>query len=162
MIEAGTTGSDAIDIIIGRHRNGIKLLVKVWPEVEAFFQKWSAGLVERPTAGRLWTPLHPDQPISLWALNIANLAPNAARPYSLLHTGSGLSVDHYPNISFLRLQGASQPEGRGIIVEAVMGRSEIPPLAQRISDACNMFYAEYLQDITMRAVVTVYRLPNAA
>lgn len=156
MVEAG---NDAIDIEIRRHRYGIKLKVKVLPEVESFFEQWGGGLQERPTHGRLWS----QEPLTLWAFGLQNIGPSVTRPYSLLHSGSTLTIENgHPNISFLRLVGASAPEGREIIIEAVMGRSEIVQLAQRISDACNMFYSEYLQDVHMRAVVSVFRLPTAA
>lgn len=69
--------------------------------------------------------------------------------------------DH-PNISFLRLVGITAPNSQEIIVETVMGKSELVPLGQRLTDACNSFYSEYLQDVNIRGVVTVFRLPASA
>lgn len=166
MVEAGTS-NDAVDVRIRRHQNGIKLNIRVWPEVEAFFQHWSGGIQESPTHGRLWKPCGGDdpdrvRPLALWAFGM-NIASSAVRPYSLVHSGSGFYVDHgYPNISFLRLVGSSAPEGRDLLVETLIGRGEIPQLAQRISEASQLFYNEYLQQVNMRAVVSVYQLPSAA
>ena len=162
MFEAGTTQSDAIDIILRRHRDGIKLTIKTIPEVEEFFRRWSGGMTERPQHGRLWRS-GDDRPMDLWALGITNLSPNASRPWTLLHSGLGFYTDHsYPNISFLRMVGVSGPEGRDIIIEALVGRGEIATLGQRLSDACNMFYTEYIQSVNIRAVVNVYQLPTTA
>lgn len=158
MIEAGT---DKIDIWVSRHKNGIKLKIQTIPEVEAFFQHWSGRLQERPSYGRLWKPVD-ENPLTLWSFGM-NFSPSATRPYSLIHSGLGFFTEHnYPNISFLRLVGVSQPDGCSLIVETVMGRGEIAALAQRISEACNLFYGEYLQQINMRAVVLVQQLPSAA
>lgn len=158
MIEAGVS-DQAINIELRRHKDGIKVTVKVFPEVEAFFEKWSGGLQEQPGYGRLWR--FGDG--ALWTLGAANINPSAMRPYSLAHGGAGFYLDNgYVNISFLRLVGVSMPEGRSIIVETVMGRGEIAQLAQRLSEACNLFYGEYLQPVNVRAVVSVFSLPNAA
>ena len=161
MIEAGTN-NDAIDIRISRHRHdGITLNVRVWPEVEAFFEHWAGGMQERPNAGRLWRS-RDGSPVTLWSLGVQSLNPSATRPYTLLHGGSGFSAgDHgYVNISFIRLVGASRPEGVDVIVESLVGRGEISNLAQRISEACNLFYSEYLQQVNMRAVVSVMSMPT--
>lgn len=157
MIEAGTSDSDAIAITLGRHRDGIKVHVKTWPDVEVFFSKWSGGVQERPAHGRLWKPVG-DSELRLWALALHNVNPTPMRPYSLVHSGAGFVVgDGYANISFLRLIGISEPEGRSFVMETVLGKSEVASMAQRLSDACNLYYGEYLQDITMRAVVSVHR-----
>lgn len=158
MIEAGTT-NDAIDITLSRVRKsgGIKLNIKVWPDVEAFFEHWSGGLQERPGHGRLWRGLD-GLPIQVWGFGM-QVNPSAARPYSLIHTGSGFYTDNgYPNISFLRAVGASAPEGRDIVIEALIGRGEIGTLAQRLSEACNLFYNEYLQQVSYRARVVMEQL----
>lgn len=161
MFEAGTS-NDAIDIRICRHRDGIKLNIRTWPDVEAFFQHWSGGLQERPAHGRLWRPVAADGLLNMWSMGVA-ITPSALRPYSLIHSGLGFTVDTgYPNISFLRLVGVSEPNGRDVVVEALVGRGEIPALAQRLSEASQMFYNEYLQQVNMRAVVSVMALPTAA
>ena len=160
MFEAGTTQSDAIDITLRRHRDGIRLSVKTTPDVEEFFQKWSGGLTERPAHGRLWRA--PDgRQLDLWAMGAVNIGPNTSRPWSLLHSGLGFYTEHgYPNISFLRLVGVSA--GRDLVVETLIGRGEIAMLGQRLSDACNMFYTEYIQSVNIRSVVNVYQLPISA
>ena len=163
MFEAGTTQNDAIDITVRRHRDGIRLTIKTRPEVEEFFQRWSGGIIERPQHGRLWRSLPPEVPLNMWAMGMQNMGPSSSRPYSLIHGGLSFYADNnHPNISYLRLCGVSNPEGRDIIVETLIGRGEIATLAQRLSDACNQFYYEYIQPVNMRAVVSVYQLPNAA
>lgn len=159
MVEAG---NHAIDIELRRHRHGIRVRIHTMPEVEAFFEQWSSGLQERPSVGRLWKPI-PDETLNLWTFGMGNMGPSTHRPYSLVHSGLGFFIEGgYPNLSFLRLVGVSNPDGRSLIVEAVMGRSEITQLGQRLSEACNMFYGEYLQPVNVRAVVSVFTLPNAA
>lgn len=162
MFEAGTTQSDAIDIILRRHKDGIRLTVHTTREVEEFFQRWSGGLLERPQHGRLWKS-GDDSPLDLWAFGLSNIGPSPSRPWTLLHSGLGFYTDqNYPNISFLRMAGVSEPTGRDLIIEALIGRGEIITLGQRLSDACNMFYNEYIQSVNIRAVVNVYQLPTTA
>ena len=159
MFEAG---NDAIDVLIRRHKHGLKLRIQAQDEVEAFFQQWSGGLQERPAHGRLWRSSEgPDTALSLWACGAQEMNPSASKPYSLLHSGAGFYVGErsYPNISFLRLCGISKNDGVGIIIEAVIGNSEVGPLVQRISEACQLFYDEYLRQINMRAIVSVVMLP---
>lgn len=158
-MESAGSSNNAIEFNLRLHKHGVRIQTKVWPEVEEFFQHWSGGMQARPEAGRLWKPIGP-QPITLWSLNIPNLAPNAQRPFTLIHTGIGfVEPGHgWPNISFIRLVGASQPDGVSVIVEAVMGRAELARVAQQLSDAANMFYAEYLQPVNYRAYVGVERI----
>jgi hypothetical protein len=164
MVEAGTS-NHAIEIDLKRavkHR-GILITVRVWPEVETFFEQWSGGLQERPSHGRLWHPIVATDPLNLWSLGIPNLGPNSSKPFSLLHGGANLITDGgFPNISFIRLVGASREEGQSCVVEAVMSQSELAQIGQRISEACHLFYSEYLQPINIKAFVGVYRLPAAA
>lgn len=153
--------NDSIIVGIRRHRDGIKLNIQVLPEVEAFFEKWSGGLQERPAHGRLWKAT--TSPLVLWGTGALNIAPSPMKPYSLIHSGCGFHTDHgYMNISFLRIVGASRIEGVDVVVETVLGRGEISQLAQGFSEACNLFYSEYLQQVNMRAVVSVLQLPAAA
>ena len=179
MEEAGSS-NNAIEFTFRLHKHGVKIRTKVWPEVEEFFQHWSGGLHVRPESGRLWSPvpmsdpnfpaemrLVSGPPIVLWAMGPQNLGPNSQRPFTLLHSGIGFTEPNHgwPNISFLRLVGASQPEGREVIVEAVMGRGELARTAQQLSEASNLFYAEYLQPVNYRAYVGVERVitvPSAA
>lgn len=161
MVEAGTS-NNAIEIGLRRAQGGIKITVKVWPEVEAFFERWSGGLYEKPSHGRLWKPLKDSELTPLWSLGISTLAPGPTRPFSLLHTGCGLITDAgHPNISFLRMVGASRAE-QSFLIEAVISRGELTQMGQRLSEASHMFYQEYLQPVNIRAFVGVDRLPNAA
>ena len=157
MIELST---DAVDIRVKRQRAGIGLIVKVQPEVEAFFEHWSGGQNDKPAHGRLWTIS--DGPLLVWSTGALQLGPGSMRPYTLVHAGAGPYVDNFPNISFLRLVGASQPEGRKIIINVPVGRTELATWLQRAGDACNQFHSEYLLDVNMRAVVSLFRMPTAA
>ena len=159
MIEVG---NDAITIGMRSHKHGIKLHIQTLPEVEAFFEQWSGGVQERPAHGRLWKPARTGDTLTVWAFGMP-LTPSSMRPYSLLHTGAGfLTENSHPNISFLRLVGISNSDGVEFVMEALIGRGEIAQLGARLSDACNMFYSEYLQPVNIRAVVSVFQLPAAA
>ena len=162
MVEVGNS-NDPVELVLRRHKHGIRIDISAKPEVENFFRHWSGEYAERPQHGRLWRA--PDNaPITIWSLgNHQNLAPSPTRPYSLVHGGAGLYTEHgYPNISFLRLVGVSEPGGRTIIVETVLGRGEIAVAAQRMIEAINLFYSEYLQDVHVRAVVSLFNLPASA
>lgn len=160
MVE-GTTSNNAIEVGLRRHQHGLLINVKVWPEIEAFFERWSGGMQERPTHGRNWKATG-EEPLVLWmAGGLPQFAPNPARQYSLAHSGVGLAdTGHgYPNISFLRLVGASRPEGRSFLMDMVISRGEMTATLQRLIDASNQFYSEFLQPVNLRGVVGIYALP---
>lgn len=162
MVEAGIP-NHAIEVRLRRAPKGVRVTTLLWPEVEAFFEQWSGGLQDRPSAGRLWHPINPGEVITLWSLGLSQFQPGPSKPFSLLHSGCGLVTDNnFPNISFLRLVGASRPEGASVVVECVMSQTELKQVGQRISEACHWFYSEYIQPVNLRAYVGVDRLPTAA
>lgn len=154
----GSTNNNAIEFYLRRHKYGVKLHVRVWPAVEEFFERWSGGATEQPGHGRTWRIIK--DPIYLWAMGTSQMAPSNVRPYSLYHAGAGFFTEsNHPNISWVRLVGASRPEGREIIFEVVIGKGELVTVAQRMTEACNMFYTEYLQPVNIKGFVGIHNLP---
>lgn len=157
MLDAGITnaaGDQVITIDLIRHRMGVKVKVHVAHHVEEFFKHWGGGVSGPPSAGRIWQVVHPqDPPLRVWSFDVAVNA-DESQPYSLFHTGSGFITDHGTiNLSFIRLVGAS--EGRSLIVDTVVSRTELERIALRLRKAEEQFYAEYIQSVHLSIFVGV-------
>jgi hypothetical protein len=142
----------SVDCWLSRHKSGIKVSVKVVPEVENFFKQWGGGLEEGPAHGRLWRPAD-DRPIRLWSFD-TNLKDENLQ-YDLMKTGTNLVNDYdgSVNISFLRLVGASEPGGRAFILEAPISYPELERIAQRITRVSEQFFLNYVQPVNINVYV---------
>jgi hypothetical protein len=125
----------------------------VAPEVEAFFRQWGGGVEELPVHGRLWKPVNEDDQLKLWSLETTL---SEATNYNVHRTGTVLLDDlngYGVNLSFIRLVGASNEDGRSFIVESVMSDSEISRLSQRIHKAGEQFVMSYIQPVDIMCYV---------
>ena len=154
----------AIDVHLGRHTKGIYVKVKVFPEVEEFFKQWGGGVKMPPMHHRLWKTVNQnDGPLELWSFE--KRLTQSSEKYDIISTGAGLISEStgYPNLSFIRLVGASEGEGREFIIESVISNPELESLSNRIGKAAERFYLEYIHPIHMRVYVGVLdtsRLPD--
>ena len=159
-MDAGITtmaGVKVIDIILRRHKLGIKVKVKIAPEIEEFFKQWGGGVQEAPRFGRLWKHKSNDK-LLVWSFD-ANLQRDEEASYSIVHTGGPLRTDvGTVNISFLRLVGAV--EGTSFIYDAVVSKQELEKLATRIRKAAESFYTDYIQQVNMNIFVGIRELPR--
>lgn len=146
-------GTRVIDISLFRSRRGIKVSVKVDPEIEAFFQQWGGGIKERPSYQRLWVPVQKDaNPVLVWSYEVTSeMHP---RGYNLFHTGGALMDETgNVNLSILRIIGAG--EGVTFICESVMSTSELEAVALKLRKAAEQFYSEYVQPVHLNIFVGV-------
>ena len=155
MMDAGIVnaqGVKVIDISLQRHKRGVKVTVRITPEVEEFFKRWGGGVVEAPHH-RLWKTLNDtDEKLALWSFETALQGEDMN--YSLFHTGSGFYTEHGTvNLSFIRLVGAV--EGREFICDTVMSRGELDKIANRLRKAAEHFYSEFIQPVHMNIFVGV-------
>jgi hypothetical protein len=127
----------SVDCWLSRHKSGIKVSVKVVPEVENFFKQWGGGLEEGPAHGRLWRPAD-DKPIRLWSFD-TNLKDENLQ-YDLMKTGTNLV-------------GASEPGGRAFILEAPISYPELERIAQRITRVSEQFFLNYVQPVNINVYV---------
>lgn len=155
MVEAGTINK-AVNIQLKRHKRGIKVKVQVWPEIEDFFKEWGGGASETARYGRLWKPaVEGGETIRLWSFDDV-LRQSEETSYNLLNTGAGFFNEYgHINISFLRLVGASEPEGRSFIIEQVISRQELEKIGARVTKAAEQFYTNYIQSVNLSLYVGV-------
>jgi hypothetical protein len=153
----------AVQCNLQRHKAGVKVRIKVIPEVEEFFKQWGGGIEQAPLHGRLWSAVD-GKPLKLWSFET-----EADGPFSLHKAGTKL-IDNYDgpeiiNISFLRLVGASEGNGREFIVECVMSTEEMEKIANKIVKAGEHFYLNYIRPVNISCYVGVVdysKVPNVA
>ena len=138
-------GGRIMALHLARCKAGIRIDVKAAPLVEDFFRQWALGMAPESLGnyGRQWSPTDPTKRLNVYPLHSERIEQER---YSLWHPGRGLSFDGRTNISFLRLEGISNPDGVSFTVEEVMSKSELDNLADRIKLGCGWFYAEYIKD----------------
>ena len=142
--------TNAIDIRLRRHQNGVRVFVKVLPVVEEFFRRWGGGESEGP-GGRLWQPMGSEK-LQFWAFDSTREFND--QNYSLFHTGRPLWIDDgIVNLSMLRLVGAS--EGAKFMIDAVISRPELDRISARLVKAAESFYADYIQTVDIGICVSV-------
>ena len=151
MVDAGfvnQAGQRVIAVDLLRHRKGIRVKVRIDPEIEAFFQQWSGGAQEGPVFGRNWKAFKDGEKLAFWSFG--ERTPDEG--FSLQHTGGHFFTEQdVVNISFLRLVGASS--GIEFIHEGVMGRSEMEKIGEKLRRAFGRFYTEYIQPVHIQVSV---------
>lgn len=155
MVECSTL---PVDVMLRRDRDGLKLTVKVIPEVEEFFKKWGGGVETPVTHGRLWRQIPGDKaPLRFWTFE-RNL--RIEQNYDMLSLGAELVLPGtgYTNLSFLRTVGASAEGGRTFAIEQVMSIAEMDTLANRMGKLAEHFYLAYIQPANYRVFVGVLDL----
>ena len=144
-------GAQLILCTLSRTRAGASLHVLVRPDVEDFFRKNSNGLTEAVEKyGRCWGS---SKPLRVWVFPSFNEAANKDPLYTMWAPGWMLMASDEdtdkptPNISFLRLVGASQDGGITVNIDTLMSRKYVQETAKVLSEACGAFYNDFIQDI---------------
>ena len=137
---------------LNRTRVGASLHVLVHPDVEDFFRINSNGMTEAVEKwGRCWKS---SKPLRVWEFPF-NEEANRDFLYTVWAPGmllmaSDEDIDRpIPNISFLRLVGASQDGGITVNIDMLMSRKYIQATAKALSEACGTFYNDFIQDISI-------------
>lgn len=149
------SGPRAIDLYLERHKSGIKVELKVLPEIEEFFKYWGGGMPEGLSHGRLWHTLGTDPtiPLQVWTFQHPLTHLDNKADYTIYPTGAGFWVEDRLNISFLRLIGAST--GCSFLWDAVMSRTELDKLSNKLLRAAESFYIEYIQKVRVNIFVGI-------
>ena len=154
MIDAGYTnqaGEKVIAIDLLRSRLGVRMKIRIHPDIEDFFKRWGGGGQTGNEFGRLWQPFTVGDKLQYWTF-----APTKAKEDGFyLHTTGGPLIleDGTTNLSMLRIVGASQ--GVDFIYDAVMSKSEMEKVAAKLRKAAERFYLEYIQPVHMQIFVGV-------
>lgn len=155
MIDAGYTnqaGEKVIAIDLLRSRMGVRMKVRVHPDIEEFFKRWGGGGQTSNEFGRFWQPFIPTDKLQYWSYNTGN---KDREEGFCLHTSGGPLVleDGSANLAMLRIVGASR--GVDFIYDAVMSKSEMERVATKLRKASERFYLEYIQPVHMQIFVGV-------
>ena len=144
-------GAQLILCTLSRTRVGASLHVLVHPDVEDFFRENSKGMTEAVEKyGRYWES---SKPLRVWVFPSSDKEANEDSLYTMwapgwmLMASDGDTDKPTPNISFLRLVGASQDGGITINIDALMSRKYVQETAKVLSEACGTFYNDFIQDI---------------
>ncbi len=157
MIDASVAGEghNVIEIILQRHRRGIKVSVTVDEAVEDFFKYWGGEATSHLSHGRMWHPFKDGESLDFW--NYEQPHYDEDTQYSLMHTGADLLVnDRVPNISFLRMKGATL--SKSFVVDTVIQRDRLASIARKLNRGAEQFYAQYIQDVRLGIFVSVREL----
>ena len=139
---------------LSRVRAGATLHVLVHQDIEDFFRNSSKGMTEAVEKyGRCWGS---HKPLRVWAFPLCE---ENRSVYTIWAPGA-LLLDimdtdlSIPNISFLRLVGASQEGGITIDFDMLMSRKCIQETAKALSEACSTFYNDFIQNISIRISIS--------
>lgn len=146
-------GQRAFDVNLRRHREGIKVEVKIASEMEAFFEQWGGGGQEGLSHGLSWKGVSGEK-LTFWTFETTMPRVDVPETYSLFNTGASLLLgDGMVNLSFIRLVGAST--GREFICDCVMSRNELERVAAKMRRAAELFYTEFIQPVHLNVFVGV-------
>jgi hypothetical protein len=135
--------------------------VRVLPEIEEFFRQWGGGIQESPMHGRVWKSSKTGEPIRLWSFE-TRLPSIDGADYNIIHTGTPLVNEMgQVNLSFLRLVGASNPDGQRFIIEQVISNKELTRMGERISRASEAFYLDFIRPVKLNVFVGMMDMTRA-
>jgi hypothetical protein len=146
-----------INTYLRRTKDGVRVDVKVHPDVEAFFRKWSGGGQDDVRAnGRTWKNAEAGKRLLAWSFNNQDVI-EQLRPISLHALGQPINSRELTNISYIRLCGASEGDGVSFLCDVVMGRNDLDRLGERLKRAQEDFYRELIQpmDVEIQLLAAV-------
>lgn len=168
MIDATLTdnSNSVIATQLRRCHQGIRVDVRIVPEVEEFFQKWGGGFAENVSDhGRNWMRIDGGQPsLTAWSFRDLVQGDDEQPSFSLSHIGGPMLIRHQlpsgnyamiPNLSFLRLCNASKGTGVSFVADTIMSRTELERLADKIKRASGQFYEEFIKPVHLQISVHV-------
>jgi hypothetical protein len=158
------SGDKAIATVLRRSSKGLELNIKVHEAVEEFFRA-AAGQETTPIElyGRKWVSSTPltvhDLPESMRGSTVIGerTAYRLDKPGHDLIFTDDLTRMSIINMGFIRLVGASAPEGVTFTLAGAYEREDVIRLSQEIANAGNVFVRKYVYPmiISMNNIVTV-------
>ncbi len=163
-------GEEVIRTTLRRTKGGIRVTVKVHPTVEALFQSWA--LDEKwhvADFGREWEQIG-EEPLECWAVikageatMLSGFAMRLDSPGRQLYWAKSqdrLAGGKEFNFSFIRLVGASRPEGVSFDVRGAYSLEYLKRLNEMIKESGRRFYSDYLLpvDLTVSVVTQEIKL----
>lgn len=144
------SGAKVIHTFLRRCKEGVRVDLKVEPEIEEFFKSWSGGSNSSvDNYGRQWHSLN-GSPIQVYDFEDRGMEQGR---FSLWSPGRSLHLDGHVNVSFLRIVGASEGDGVSLIIEDLVSRTELENLAEKIKRGCAWFYMEYVKPVNYEITV---------
>lgn len=159
-VELNKRGESVMIASLLRVKEGLKITIKVHPDVEALCRAFGAG-EEQPIIahGRSWLVPEKGKPLSVWHMGSGGgPIPCEGGYYRLDRCGQSL-LDRQAdgtfiiNLSCLRLVGASEDAGVSFIVKGVNSPEGIRELGRALHLGVKRFYENHLLPIEL--IVTV-------
>lgn len=151
---------DVISAYLRRTKDGLRVDVKVHPDVEHYFNNLSHGQHENVRAyGKNWAPIDKvdgsqGEALRVWVFNWPQGHEDFLNPGTMHQPGGTPRLENgRVNISFLRLVGASRPEGVSFIWNAMLGDEELRRLASQFHRAQERFYTEFVKPTEVEIAV---------
>lgn len=143
-------GGQVVLFSMKRSTKGIHVSLKVDPSIEELFREWAKGrLIDAsgPHAnGKLWEGK--EGPLSAYAaIGVEGYFQSAEGTYNLVRVGTNLHDDNGTNLGFLRLQGASSPEGIQFFVKGVYSSDAVREAGRKIKSALQHFYVNFVKPL---------------
>jgi len=145
-------GDVVISTRLRRTKDGLMVNVKVSPEVEELFRTWGGARTEEcKLYGRMWKPVTETQQLQLWRCFQTHHNTGGHSSTPIFWKGGRLPMeDGIVDISFIRLVGASNPEGVTFYVDTLIGYSELDSVADKIKTATGWFYGEFVKPVELK------------
>ena len=160
------SGESVVRVLLRRTSKGLAVNVQAHRAVEEFFRANAEGhTVDARTVGRFWS--HPEdtaearKPLIAYdrrtstldmqnydggSNNFERLGQPLSEP--IISRASGLATKQ-ANLSFLRLQGISEPDGVTFILRGVYSTEAVREMKDIIANGVKQFYASYLKPVEM-------------
>lgn len=149
-----TPPNNLVSLVLRRDSQGLRLRFRVAPEIEQFFRDLSGGTSGGVSHGRSWVSPS-GQKMMFWGLDKElGEGEDGQRHYNytVVPLGTELLGDS-PNISFLRMVGASE-QWQEFRINRPVSSPELERTAKRLQTAIERFYGDYLQQTGIAITIT--------
>lgn len=139
------------DLVLDRRSDGVTLVAKADPRVEAFISGLGYGESD-PTDlyGRMWVPTDLNKPLRVYRLT-NDISGRFLDRYTINSPCGAFDTDGDINLSFLRLVGLA--EGVSFKIELPMSRSRVATLKSQLIEGVEEFLREYIVPVHVKLKV---------
>jgi hypothetical protein len=139
------------DLTLDRRSDGVTLVAKADPRVEAFISGLGYGESD-PTDlyGRMWVPSDVNRPLRVYRV-VNDLGGRFLDRYTINAPCGAFDTEGVINLSFLRLVGMS--EGVSFKIELPMSRSRVSTLKAQLIEGVEEFLREFIVPVHVKLKV---------
>ena len=167
------SGEQLIRISLRRSPIGHTLSVWAHPVIEKYFASMSSGVSAVTEYGRNWVKRKNTPALEAYTFDRSSpqqlaIMESPSGPVSLSSIGEPLLFNEYGedrpgrgreviNLSFIRLVGISEADGRSFDFRFVGTDEALQALAKKLRDAAKTFYLSYLKPVDVTVSVTIQK-----